>query len=74
VLKQDRANRELASAVGEFAQTVSNQSAPDLGIFSLKALAEIEYEAQEIEPAQACTDQASLPNITDEYTRLVNSV
>ncbi|KAN0130935.1 hypothetical protein V8E53_011313 [Lactarius tabidus] len=77
VLKQNRINRDLASAVGEFAQAVSNRAASDLGKFlshSLQALAELERKAQETVSAQARTDQASLQNLADEYARLINSV
>lgn len=68
---------ELASAVGEFAQTVSDLAASDLGksvSHSLEALAELERKAQETESAQARADQATLLSTADEYARLVNSV
>ena len=68
---------ELASAVGEFAQTVSELAASDLGksvSHSLEALAELERKAQETESAQARADQATLLSTADEYARLVNSV
>jgi sorting nexin-1/2 len=63
--------------VGEFAQTVSELAASDLGKSlsqSLGALAELERKAQETESAQARADQASLLSTADEYARLVNSV
>ena len=68
---------ELASAIGEFAQTVSDLAASDLGksvSHSLEALAELERKAQETESAQARADQATLLSTADEYARLVNSV
>jgi sorting nexin-1/2 len=68
---------ELASAVGEFAQTVSDIAASDLGkslSHSLEALAELERKVQETESAQARADQATLLSTADEYARLVNSV
>jgi sorting nexin-1/2 len=68
---------ELASAVGEFAQTASDIAASDLGkslSHSLEALAELERKSQEIESAQARADQATLLSTADEYARLVNSV
>ena len=68
---------ELASAIGEFAQTVSDLAASDLGKSvsqSLEALAELERKAQETESAQARADQATLLSTADEYARLVNSV
>jgi sorting nexin-1/2 len=68
---------ELASAVGEFAQTISDIAASDLGkslSHSLEALAELERKAQETESAQARADQATLLSTADEYARLVNSV
>ncbi|KAI0305858.1 Vps5 C terminal like-domain-containing protein [Multifurca ochricompacta] len=68
---------ELASAVGEFAQTVSDLAASDLGKSlsdSLEALAELERKAQETVSAQARADQATLLSTADEYARLVNSV
>src|SRR6266850_2070607 len=68
---------ELASAVGEFAQTVSDIAASDLGkslSHSLEALDELERKAQETESAQARADQATLLSTADEYARLVNSV
>jgi sorting nexin-1/2 len=63
--------------VGEFAQTVSDLAASDLGksvSHSLEALAELERKAQETESAQARADQATLLSTADEYARLVNSV
>lgn len=72
-----RQRNDLASAVGEFAQTVSDLAASDLGKSlsqSLGALAELERKAQETESAQARADQASLLSTADEYARLVNSV
>lgn len=68
---------DLASAVGEFAQTVNDLATSDLGkplSQSLAALAELEHKAQETESAQARADQASLLSTADEYARLVNSV
>ncbi|KAI9451700.1 Vps5-domain-containing protein [Lactarius psammicola] len=72
-----RQRNELAGAVGEFAQTVGDLAASDLGkslSHSLGALAELERKAQETESAQARADQASLLCTADEYARLVNSV
>ncbi|KAI9458113.1 Vps5-domain-containing protein [Russula earlei] len=72
-----RNRSELASAVGEFAQTVSDLAASDLGkslSHSLEELAELERKAQQIESAQMRADQATLLSTADEYARLVNSV
>ncbi|KAH9995539.1 Vps5 C terminal like-domain-containing protein [Russula vinacea] len=72
-----RHRSELASATGEFAQTVSDLAASDLGksvSHSLEALAELERKAQETESAQARADQATLLSTADEYARLVSSV
>lgn len=63
--------------MGEFAQTVSDLAASDLGksvSHSLEALADLERKAQETESAQARADQATLLSTADEYARLVNSV
>ena len=63
--------------MGEFAQTVSDLAASDLGksvSHSLEALAELERKVQETESAQARADQATLLSTADEYARLVNSV
>jgi sorting nexin-1/2 len=68
---------ELASAVGEFAQIVSDLASSDLGQSLsqlLEALAELEHKAQETESSQARADQATLLSTADEYARLVNSV
>jgi hypothetical protein len=68
---------ELASATGEFAQTVSDLAASDLGksvSHSLEALAELERKAQETESAQTRADQTTLLSTADEYARLVSSV
>jgi VPS5-like protein len=67
----------MASATGEFAQTVSDLAGSDLGksvSHSLEALAELERKAQETESAQARADQVTLLATADEYARLVNSV
>jgi len=72
-----RQRNELATAVGEFAQTVSELATSDLGkslSHSLEALSELERKAQETESAQARADQATLLSTADEYARLVNSV
>ncbi|KAI0255922.1 Vps5 C terminal like-domain-containing protein [Lactifluus subvellereus] len=72
-----RQRNELACAVGEFAQTVSDLATSDLGQSlsqSLEALAELECKAQETGSAQARADQATLLSTADEYARLVNSV
>jgi sorting nexin-1/2 len=68
---------ELANALGEFAQTVSDLAGSDLGQSlsqSLEAMAELEGKAQETESAQARADQATLLSTVDEYARLINSV
>ncbi len=67
----------MASATGEFAQTISDLAGSDLGksvSHSLEALAELERKAQDTESAQARADQATLLATADEYARLVNSV
>ncbi len=67
----------MASATGEFAQTISDLAGSDLGksvSHSLEALAELERKAQDTESAQARADQATLLATADECTRLVNSV
>ncbi|KAI0272519.1 Vps5 C terminal like-domain-containing protein [Gloeopeniophorella convolvens] len=72
-----RHRNELAVAVGDFAQAISDLAASDLGkslSHSLGALEELERKAQESESAQARADQATLLSTADEYTRLVNSV
>ncbi|KAH9072067.1 hypothetical protein EDB83DRAFT_193102 [Lactarius deliciosus] len=61
---------ELASAVGEFAQAVSDLASK----FPLEALAELERRARKAWFTRASVDQASLLGTTDEYARLVNSV
>jgi len=68
---------DLAVCSGEFAQTVSDLSAADVGkqlSQSLAGLAEVERKAQELQSLQSEQDMTTLMATVDEYTRLINSV
>ncbi|KAJ8514579.1 hypothetical protein ONZ45_g7888 [Pleurotus djamor] len=68
---------ELAVATGEFAQSVSDLSASDVGkslSHSLSGLADVERIAQEIQTTQSEQDLTTLMGTVDEYARLINSV
>lgn len=68
---------DLAAAAGEFAQTVTDLSASDVGnqlSHSLSGLADVEKKAQDIQIAQSEQDMVTLMGTVDEYARLINSV
>ncbi|THH16957.1 hypothetical protein EW146_g3758 [Bondarzewia mesenterica] len=68
---------ELATAVGEFTQTITDLTASDLGsslMGSLAALADVEKKAQELEAEQAQQDLVTFLGTADEYARLISSV
>ncbi|KAG5641906.1 hypothetical protein DXG03_003973 [Asterophora parasitica] len=72
-----RQRTELAAATGEFALTVSDLSASDVGSqlsHSLAGLADVEKKAQDIQTAQSEQDMVTLMGTVDEYARLINSV
>ncbi|KAG6854027.1 hypothetical protein C0991_011232 [Blastosporella zonata] len=72
-----RQRSELAFSTGEFAQTVSDLSASDMGkqlSQSLAGLADVERKAQDIQAAQSEQDMVILMGTVDEYARLINSV
>ncbi|KAF9466094.1 Vps5 C terminal like-domain-containing protein [Collybia nuda] len=72
-----RQRSEIATATGEFAQTVNDLSASDVGAQlsqSLSGLAEVESKAQEIQNTQSEQDMVTLMSTVDEYARLINSV
>ncbi|KAG6919516.1 hypothetical protein DXG01_005106 [Tephrocybe rancida] len=72
-----RQRSELAVSTGEFAQTVTDLSASDLGTQlsqSLAGLADVERKAQDIQAAQSEQDMVTLMGTVDEYARLINSV
>lgn len=68
---------DLALAMAEFAQTVSDLSSSDVGkqlAQSLAGLADIERKAQDIQSQQSEQDVVTLLSTVDEYARLINSV
>jgi hypothetical protein len=68
---------EVASSVGEFAQTIADLALSDIGqslSHSLNALVDLERKAQELESAQAQADLVTFMATADEYARLINSV
>ncbi|KAF5383683.1 hypothetical protein D9615_003643 [Tricholomella constricta] len=72
-----RQRTELAAATGEFALTVSDLSASDVGnqlSHSLAGLADVERKAQDLQAAQSEQDMVTLMGTVDEYARLINSV
>ncbi|KAI0657964.1 Vps5-domain-containing protein [Cubamyces menziesii] len=69
--------QEVAAAAGEFAQTVADLAACDVGSqlsASLSGLAEVERKAQELQSKQAHDDMVTILSTADEYARLINSV
>ncbi|KAG6821426.1 hypothetical protein H0H93_010150 [Arthromyces matolae] len=72
-----RQRAELAVSTKEFAQSVSDLSACDMGSQlseSLAGLADVEKKAQEIQVAQSEQDMETFMGTVDEYTRMINSV
>ncbi|KAJ7180714.1 Vps5 C terminal like-domain-containing protein [Mycena filopes] len=68
---------ELSATVAEFAVTVADLSASDVGkqlAHSLAGLAEVERKAQDLQSSQAEQDVVTLLSTVDEYARLINSV
>ncbi|KIM90434.1 hypothetical protein PILCRDRAFT_59950 [Piloderma croceum F 1598] len=68
---------ELAAAMGEFAQTITDLSASDVEkqlAHSLAAMADVERKAQELQNTQSRQDMVTLMSTVDEYARLINSV
>ncbi|KAJ6591516.1 Vps5 C terminal like-domain-containing protein [Mycena vulgaris] len=68
---------ELATAMAEFAQTVTDLSSSDVGkqlAHSLAGLAEIERKGQDLQSVQSEQDVLTLMSTVDEYARLINSV
>ncbi|EDR13983.1 uncharacterized protein LACBIDRAFT_151832, partial [Laccaria bicolor S238N-H82] len=68
---------DLAVATGEFAQTISDLSASDVGkqlSQVLSALADVERKAQDTQSTQSEQDMVTLMATVDEYARLINSV
>ncbi|KAJ7116045.1 Vps5 C terminal like-domain-containing protein [Mycena epipterygia] len=68
---------ELATAMAEFAQTVTDLSSSDVGkqlAHSLAGLADVERKAQDIQSVQSEQDVVTLMSTVDEYARLINSV
>ncbi|KAJ7281472.1 Vps5 C terminal like-domain-containing protein [Mycena rebaudengoi] len=68
---------ELATAIAEFAQTVTDLSSSDVGkqlSHSLAGLAENERKAQDLQSLQSEQDVVTLLSTVDEYARLINSV
>ncbi|KAI0372691.1 Vps5-domain-containing protein [Pilatotrama ljubarskyi] len=69
--------QEVAAAAGEFAQTIVDLAACDVGTqlsVSLSGLAEVERKAQELHSTQAHDDMVTILSTADEYARLINSV
>ncbi|KAG6890326.1 hypothetical protein C0995_009533 [Termitomyces sp. Mi166 len=72
-----RQRSELAVSTGEFAQTVSDLSACDMGkqlSQSLVGLADVERKAQDLQATQSEQDMVTFMGTVDEYARLINSV
>ncbi|KAJ7446757.1 Vps5 C terminal like-domain-containing protein [Mycena latifolia] len=68
---------ELATAMAEFAQTVTDLSSSDVGkqlAHSLAGLADVERKAQDLQSLQSDQDGLTLMATVDEYARLINSV
>ncbi|KAI0644233.1 Vps5-domain-containing protein [Trametes meyenii] len=68
---------EVAAAASEFAQTIADLAACDVGkqlSASLAGLAEVERKAQELQSIQAHEDMVTILSTADEYARLINSV
>ncbi|KAI9063885.1 Vps5-domain-containing protein, partial [Trametes sanguinea] len=72
-----RHRQEVAAAAGEFAQTIADLAACDVGkqlSASLSGLAEVERLAQELQSTQAHEDMITVLSTADEYARLISSV
>ncbi|GLB41935.1 putative vps5 C terminal like [Lyophyllum shimeji] len=72
-----RQRTELATSSNEFAQSVSELSASDVGkqlSHGLAGLADVERKAHDLQAAQAEQDMVTLMGTVDEYARLINSV
>ncbi|KAG6891588.1 hypothetical protein C0992_002626 [Termitomyces sp. T32_za158] len=72
-----RQRSELAVSTGEFAQTVGDLSACDMGkqlSESLAGLADVERKAQELQATQSEQDMVTFMGTVDEYARLISSV
>ncbi|KAI0816961.1 Vps5-domain-containing protein [Trametes gibbosa] len=68
---------DVAAAAGEFAQTIADLAACDVGqqlSASLSGLADVERKVQELQSAQAHDDLMTVLSTADEYARLINSV
>ncbi|TFY66263.1 hypothetical protein EVG20_g4834 [Dentipellis fragilis] len=68
---------ELSASIGEFAQTIQDLVASDVGRSlqqSLSGLAEVERNAQDLESEQSQQDMVTILSTADEYARLINSV
>ncbi|KAH9940910.1 Vps5-domain-containing protein [Epithele typhae] len=68
---------DIAAAAGEFAQTIADLAACDVGSqlsVSLSMFAEVEQKVQELQSAQANDDMRTILSTADEYARLINSV
>ncbi|KAJ7654400.1 Vps5 C terminal like-domain-containing protein [Mycena polygramma] len=68
---------ELATAMAEFAQNVTELSSSDVGkqlAHSLSGLADVERKAQDLQSLQSDQDVVTLLSTVDEYARLINSV
>ncbi|KAI0666816.1 Vps5 C terminal like-domain-containing protein [Trametes maxima] len=68
---------EVAATAGEFAQTIADLAACDVGkslSASLIGLAEVERKAQDLQSVQAHEDMVTILSTADEYARLINSV
>jgi len=68
---------DLATATGEFAQTIRELSACDIEkqlAHSLAAMADVGRKAQELQSTQSNQDVVTLMSTVDEYARLINSV
>ncbi|KAI0794061.1 Vps5 C terminal like-domain-containing protein [Fomes fomentarius] len=68
---------DIAAAAGEFAQTIADLAACDVGnqlSASLSGLAEVEHKVQELQLIQSHEDVVSVLSTADEYARLINSV
>ncbi|KAH6915925.1 protein transporter [Coprinopsis sp. MPI-PUGE-AT-0042] len=72
-----RHRTEMATAIGECAQAVTDLSSSDVGkqlSHALAELAEVERKAQEMEGTQSDQDLSTFMATVDEYARLINSV
>ncbi|EPQ56316.1 Vps5-domain-containing protein [Gloeophyllum trabeum ATCC 11539] len=68
---------EMSAATGEFAQTISDLAASDVGkqlSHSLLAMADVERKAQDLQSTQANQDVSTVLSTVDEYARMINSV